>query len=115
MGHKINHNFSKWNCLFYTLDHPRFGLIPAARSTDNIKEGEEIVCMYEWSYEEAAPWYQELWRKEIDFDHIYGPFGHRGEKHKEGEEPISAWLSNGTLYNEFYKHATEVLHLKPVS
>ncbi len=114
LAHKINHSFNHWNCLFHSLDHPRFGLIPAARVVDNVPEGRELLCMYEYEYHLAAPWYQELWRRDIDSDFIYGPFGHRGQR-KNTSEPIVPLLSNGTLYNQFYRHAVEVLGLDPVT
>lgn len=114
LAHKINHSFQNWNCMFHPLDHPRFGLIPAARTTEPILKDTELVCLYEMKYDEGAPWYQELWRQEIDSDFIYGPFGHRGTK-KNQSEPIQPWLDNGTIYNDFYKHAVEVLKLEPVT
>ncbi len=114
LAHKINHSFSRWNCMFHNLDHPRFGLIPAARVVDSVPEGTELLCMYEYNYHEASPWYQELWRRDIDADFVYGPFGHRGRK-RNVSEPIAPSLSNGTLYSNFYRHAVEVLGLDPVT
>lgn len=58
LGHKINHSFSKWNCIFHTLDHPRFGPIPAARSTENVRQGTELLCLYEMKFHEGQSWYQ---------------------------------------------------------
>ena len=114
LGHKINHSFQKQNCKFHSLDHPRFGLIPAARSISTIPEGEEIFCSYELKYDEGDPWYQELWRVEKDEDTIWGPFGHRGHKHNLSE-PIMPMLANDSLYKEFYAHAVEVLKLEPTT
>lgn len=114
LGHKINHSFNNWNCMFHSLDHPRFGTIPAARTTANVAKNEELLCLYEFQYDEGAPWYQELWRREIDNDFIFGPFGHRGSKKSEGEEMVPQ-LANGTLYKKFYKHAVEVLNLSPLT
>lgn len=113
LGHKINHSFSAWNCMFHNLDHPRFGLIPAARTTETVREGQELLCMYQHEYHHAAPWFQELYRKEIDADFVYGPFGHRRYGRANESEPIAPWVTNSTLYREFHKYATEVLKLDP--
>ena len=78
----------------------------------HVGKDEEFFCLYEYKYEEGAPWYQELWRKELDGDHIFGPFGHRGSKRNESEI-IPPMISNGTLHAEFYKYATEELKLDP--
>ncbi len=112
LAHKINHSFRDWNCVFHSLDHPRFGLVPAARAVDRVPEGRELLCVYEYEYHEAAPWYQELWRAEIDSDSVYGPMGHRGAR-KNASEPIAPLTANGTFYNEFHRHATQVLGLEP--
>ena len=113
LGHKINHSFNKWNCLFHNLDHPRFGLIPAARTTESVAAGDELLCNYQQEYDQAAPWFQELYRQQIDRDFVFGPFGHRGNKTVETGEAIRPMLANSSLYKEFYKHAVEVLKLDP--
>jgi len=107
LGHKINHSFFRYNCLFHSLDHPRFGLIPAARVVERVTEGAEILCHYEIGYAEGAPWFQELWRREIDGDFVHGPFGHRGAK-REGGQPIAAMLTEGELYGQFTQHAAKL-------
>ena len=59
LAHKANHSFSpnaKF-CLFY---HPRFGNIPALKSTKYLKVGQEILVNYEYSFDSAPPWYKEL-------------------------------------------------------
>lgn len=112
LGHKINHSFSMWNCMFHAMDHPRFGTIPAVRTTERVEKDQELLCLYEIQYHEGAPWFQELWRQELDYDIPIGPFGHRGSK-KTAEEPIPVMLTNGTLFQEFYQHAIEVLKLEP--
>ncbi|TRY70278.1 hypothetical protein TCAL_11546 [Tigriopus californicus] len=112
LGHKINHSFSAWNCMFHAMDHPRFGTIPAVRTTEKVEPDQELLCLYEIQYHEGAPWFQELWRQELDYDIPIGPFGHRGNKSSPGE-PMPVMLSNGTFFQEFYQHAIEVLKLDP--
>ena len=111
LAHKINHSFTHWNCFFHDIEHPRLGTIRAARSTEPIPEGEEILCNYQMQYNEAAPWYQELWRREIDSDTTYGPFGTRGGK-RNRSEPIEPMLSDHDVYKDFYRHAVETLNLE---
>ncbi len=74
--------------------------------------GKELLCLYELDYHEGAPWFQELWRKDIDDDSVYGPVGHRGPK-KNASEPIEPMLDNATLVRDFYKYAVEELKLEP--
>ena len=81
--------------------HPRFGLLAAIKSLRNIKAGEnnffktliyilfhkcqlfvyisgqEILCHYDLQFHEAHPWYQEMWRTEVEYDTPEGPYGHR--------------------------------------
>jgi hypothetical protein len=64
-------------------------------------------------------YFQELWRREIDNDFVYGPFGHRGAKSdsKDGSN-ITEHLTlttNATLDNEFYEYAVNVLKLETVT
>jgi len=101
--------------LFHGLDHPRFGLIPAARVTERLAEGQELLCLYEYNYHEGAPWYQELWRSQIDADFVHGPFGQRGRGRRQSGEPISAMLAEGDLYKQFAEHAVKSLGLKPLT
>ena len=63
LAHKINHSFLFYNCIFENVDHPRFGLIPAARTITLVKKDEELLCHYQFPYDIASPWYQEMWRK----------------------------------------------------
>lgn len=114
LGHKINHSFDKWNCMFHSLDHPRFGLIPAARTTEKVDKDRELLCLYEIKYHEGAPWFQELWRRQLDLDFVYGPFGHRGAR-RNASEAIAPMLTDAKLYGEFERHAAEVLGLEPVT
>jgi hypothetical protein len=58
LGHKINHSFESWNCMFHVMDHPRFGTIPAARTTVRVDKDRELLCHYQWEYHEGGPWYQ---------------------------------------------------------
>jgi hypothetical protein len=94
------------------MDHPRFGLIPAARTTEAVSKDTELLCLYELKYHEGMPWYQELWRTELDNDFVYGPLGHREAK-RNRSEPIAPMITNSDLYKDFYKHAIEVLKLDP--
>ena len=61
LGHKINHSFLKQNCRFIEQFHPRFGVVPAAKTVAEIGENEEILCNYDFKFEDGSPWYQELW------------------------------------------------------
>ncbi len=60
LGHKINHDFYNYNCLFTLSSHPRFGLVAAARLVEDVKKDDEIVCHYNLEYDEAQPYYQAL-------------------------------------------------------
>ena len=61
LGHKINHSILKQNCLFIEQFHPRFGVIPAAITTEKVVQDQEIICNYDLPFEIGSPWYQELW------------------------------------------------------
>ena len=61
LGHKINHSFLRQNCRFIEQFHPRFGVVPAARTVMEVEENEEIMCNYDLRFEDGSPWYQELW------------------------------------------------------
>ena len=39
--------------------------------------GEEILSHYDLEFHEAHPWYQEMWRTELEYDTPEGPYGHR--------------------------------------
>ncbi len=56
LGHKINHHFAEYNCIFDYSHHPRFGLVAAARTVDPVKAGQEILCHYNLDFDEAQPW-----------------------------------------------------------
>ena len=59
LAHKANHSFcpnAKF-CLFY---HPRFGPVPALRSTRQLRQGQEVLVNYEYAFDSAPPWYKEL-------------------------------------------------------
>lgn len=113
LGHKINHSFLA-NCGFVATNHPRFGMIAAAKSFYEIKRGEEILCNYNLQFHEADPWYQEMWRIEVDLDTPEGPYGHREHKKPEGQ-PIQPMLVDSDLYKEFTKFAISELKLSPLT
>ena len=61
---------------------------------------------------------QELWRRVIDNDAVYGPWGHRGHKRKSGEEIFDGFFTfttNSTLDAEFRNHAVSKLGLEAFS
>ncbi len=109
LGHKIRHSFQDSNCYFVTNNHPRFGVIAAAKSSKKIEAGSEILCHYGLQFHEYDLKYQEIWRVELEKDTPEGPFGLRGRKKGQGL-PIEAMLADSDLYKKFLIHATE--HLK---
>ena len=110
LGHKINHGFKDHNCRFVANNHPRFGLIAAAKTKVNVQAGQELVCHYNMHFHVGQPWYQEKWRTEVDEDTPEGPFGHRESK-KESGLKIQPMLTDVDLYKEFYAYATTTLKL----
>ena len=113
LGHKINHGWNH-NCLFVANNHPRFGLIAAAKSVNEIKAGKEILGYYNLKFHEGQPWYQEMWRTLVDMDTPEGPFGHREHKKIQGQA-INPMLTDSQLYKEFYNYAIAELKLDPIT
>ena len=112
LGHKINMDFLDYNCVFVASHHPRFGLIAAAKSVTEIKAGQEILGHYKLKFHEGPPYYQEIWRTEVEHDTPEGPFGHREHKKPEGL-PMPALLTDSALYKKFFHYATTELKLQP--
>ena len=112
LAHKINLHFLEYNCVFVASHHPRFGLIGAAKSVSEIKAGQEILGRYNLKFNESPPYYQEMWRTEVEGDTPEGPFGHREHKKPEGL-PMPALLTDSALYKEFFHFATTELKLQP--
>lgn len=112
LGHKINHSFHFYNCMFVCTNHPRFGLIAAARTIRDVQENEEFLCAYNLEFHEGQPWYQELFRTNVEQDTPEGPYGHREAK-KETGQPIQPMLTDTELYKAFFQHATLTLKLDP--
>ena len=44
----------------HTLTNPRFGDIPALRSLRPLSAGTEVLVNYEYAFDSAPPWYQQL-------------------------------------------------------
>ena len=114
MAHKINHHFYLYNCVFVPNYHPRFGLIAAAKSSRIIAAGQECLCHYNLGFSEGQPWYQELWRTQVDQDTPEGPYGHR-EPRKPLGQLIQAMLTDTALYKSFLSYATTELNLNTVT
>ena len=114
LAHKINHHFHLFNCVFVPNYHPRFGLIAAAKSSRTIAAGQECLCHYNLGFSEGQPWYQELWRTQVDQDTPEGPYGHR-EPRKPLGQPIQAMLTDTALYKSFLSYATTELNLNTVT
>jgi len=112
LGHKINHNFWFYNAGYVANFHPRFGLLAAVKSLRNIKAGQEILCHYDLQFHEAHPWYQEMWRTEVEYDTPEGPYGHR-EHRKIPGQTIQPMLVDSDLWKDFLKHVDSVLRLDP--
>ena len=63
LAHKVNNDFEpEINALFGSIDHPRFGLIPAVVTTRKIAKNEEILLDYGYMEEtrSQAEWYFEF-------------------------------------------------------
>lgn len=59
LAHKSNHSFEP-NAEFCPFHHPRFGNIPALKTTKSLKAGSEILVNYRYSFDSAPPWYKTL-------------------------------------------------------
>ena len=114
LGHKINLDFMNPNCIFVASHHPRFGLIAAAKSIVDIHAGEEILGVYNLKFHEGLPYYQEMWRTEVEKDTPEGPFGHREHKKPEGL-PMPALLTDSAVYKDFFQYAVSELNLQPIT
>lgn len=112
LGHKINHDFQRYNCRFVCTNHPRFGLIAAAKTIRKVYQNQEFLCDYDLDFHEGQPWYQESFRTDVEADTPEGPFGHREAK-KETGLPIQPMLTDPELYKAFLQHATLTLKLDP--
>ena len=64
LAHKTNHSFTP-NAKFSLFQHPRFGKIPAVKLTADVSPGEEVTVSYDYSLDDAPPWYQELFTQRI--------------------------------------------------
>ena len=64
LGHKVNHGFT-FNTKYIDFDSPRFGIIRAVETLEDIEENDEFLVDY--SYDEESPslpkWYKELYKK----------------------------------------------------
>ena len=63
LAHKVNNEFEpRINALFGSIEHPRFGFIPAVLSSRDIRKDEEILLDYGYFGEmkNEAEWYFEL-------------------------------------------------------
>ena len=113
-GHKIKHAFDEPNCAFVTAHHPKFGVIPAAKTAVKVSANQELQCHYNLPYFLGKTWYKEGWRTHIDRDWRYEPIGKR-EGRREVGVAIPPMMDDENLYREFYAHATHVLHLDGLS
>ena len=68
LAHKTNHSFDP-NAKFFLFDHPRFGKVPAIKTLEEIGKDMEITVSYDYSLEDAPPWYQDLYSLRVI--HIY--------------------------------------------
>ena len=59
LAHKTNHSFRP-GARFCLFDHPRFGDIPAIKSLRPLTAGTEVLVNYQYSFDSAPPWYQQL-------------------------------------------------------
>ena len=64
LAHKANHSF-KPNAKFCLFYHPRFGPLPALRSTQSMQGGSEVLVNYEYAYDEAPPWYTAMHAQQL--------------------------------------------------
>jgi len=64
LAHKTNHSFEP-NAKFVLFDHPRFGKVPAVETIQPVQKDEELTVSYEYSLDDAPPWYQELYSLRI--------------------------------------------------
>ena len=71
LGHKANHSFVP-NATFDLIDHPRFGLIRALSSLEDIKAGEEITVNYNLGLSKGPEWYKLLWLRHVTEDKKWG-------------------------------------------
>ena len=87
-------------------------MIAAAKTTMNVRAGQELIAHYNLKFHEGQPWYQEMWRTMVDLDTPEGPFGHREHKKDEGKH-IDPMLIDSQIYKEFYNYALTELKLDP--
>jgi len=64
LAHKTNHSFNP-NAVFSLFEHPRFGKVPAIKLTSDVSAGDEVTVSYDYSLDDAPPWYQELFTQRI--------------------------------------------------
>jgi len=64
LAHKANHSFLP-NAKYALFYHPRFGLVPSVRSICDIAAGREVLVNYEYSPDEAPPWYSDAYTSQI--------------------------------------------------
>ena len=64
LAHKANHSFSP-NTVWDLMEHPRFGLIRALCSTQDIPAGQEITVNYNLGLAAGPDWYRLLWLRHV--------------------------------------------------
>ena len=101
--------------MFHSLDHPRFGIIPAVRTVVEVDKDSELLCLYEHKFHEGAPWYQDLWKLELDLDRDDVALGTRSEGRTPKGQPIQPMIRDSELYKKFIKYAVDELKLQTVA
>ena len=66
LSHKVNHSFTKTNCAFILVFHPRYGTVRGVEATRNISKGEEILVNYGYGFDTLNPkWFYEVYVQEV--------------------------------------------------
>ena len=60
LGHKVNHSFSP-NCVFGTMNHPRWGRVRTIVTRDLVRAGEELLVDYGYDLLRCPDWYRDMW------------------------------------------------------
>ena len=63
-GHKVNHSFQP-NSMYTLFDSPRYGLVQAVKTLENVREGEELFANYGYKTDSIGQpkWYRDLFRQ----------------------------------------------------
>ena len=63
LAHKVNHSFNP-NCEWVHALHPCYGKVPAIKTCEDLRKGDELFIHYGFDMDEAPQWYKDFWMKQ---------------------------------------------------